>query len=177
MRGILIIWINGAFGSGKTSVAVEICEKLRNAFIYDPEQLGYFLWDNFPEELRRKTNFQHLPIWREFNYKILKHIHSNYNSIIVVPMTIYDKQYYDEIIGCLVKDKIDVRHFILSASKKTIINRLRQRGDSENSWAEQHIDKCLRAFEIDIIEEKINTEISCISKIAQEIILKVSNKE
>ncbi len=69
----MIIWINGAFGSGKSSVAESICQKLTEAHLYDPEQAGYFLWDSFPEEMKRKGNFQHIPIWREFNYKILKY--------------------------------------------------------------------------------------------------------
>lgn len=55
----MIIWINGAFGSGKTSIAENICKKMRVAYLYDPEQVGYFLWDNFPQEMKRKGNFQH----------------------------------------------------------------------------------------------------------------------
>ena len=38
----MIIWINGAFGSGKTQVAHELKRRLENSFIYDPEQIGYF---------------------------------------------------------------------------------------------------------------------------------------
>ena len=169
---IMIIWINGAFGSGKSSVAECICKELDNAYLYDPEQVGYFLWDNFPENLKRKSNFQYIPLWREFNYKILKYIDSNYNGIIVVPMTIYKKQYYDEIIGQLRKENVEVKHFILSASKQTIADRLIKRGESKDCWAAQHINICLKAFESDISEEKINTEFKKIDEIADEIINK-----
>lgn len=168
----MIIWINGAFGSGKSSVAESICKELDKAYLYDPEQVGYFLWDNSPENLKRKGNFQHIPLWREFNYKILKYIDSNYDGIIVVPMTIYIKQYYDEIIGQLIKENIKVKHFILSASKQTITDRLIKRGESKDCWAAQHISICIKAFESDISEEKIDTEFKTIDEIADEIINK-----
>jgi hypothetical protein len=170
----MILWINGAFCSGKSSVAGELGKKVGKSFVYDPEQVGYFLWDNFPEEMKRKGNFQHIQIWREFNHKILKHIDSNYDGTIVVPMTIYIKQYYDEIIGGLVNDGIIVHHFILSATKQTIINRLIQRGETDDCWAAQHIDKCLTAFDTDITEVKMYTDEKNINDIVLEIITKSS---
>lgn len=154
----MVIWINGAFGAGKTSVAEAVCRQLPDAHLYDPEQVGYFLWENFPQEMRRKGNFQHIPIWREFNEKILGYIAQNYAGAVVVPMTIYIRQYYDEIIGRLMEQQVAVKHFILTASGQTIRNRLAQRGEEENSWAEQHIDMCLRAFAYEIPGEKIDTE-------------------
>jgi len=167
----VILWINGAFGSGKSSVAEEIAKRVNKSFIYDPEQVGYFLWDTFPDELKRKGNFQHLQIWRECNYKILKHIADNYDGMIIVPMTIYVKQYYDEIIGCLLKESIPVKHFILSTSKQTIINRLAQREEPSDGWAAEHIDVCIHAFNNDITEQKIDTESMDIHEIASQIIL------
>ena len=177
---VMIIWINGAFGSGKTSVAEAIHKKVSHSFIYDPEQVGYFLWDNFPNALKRKGNFQHMDIWRECNYNILKHIDANYTGAIIVPMTLYVKQYYDEIPGRLASDGISVKSFILSAAKPTIVNRLAkrrtlinkllQRRDDGERWAAQHIDVCINAFEIDIPGEKIDTEDKSIDEIAGEII-------
>lgn len=166
----MILWINGAFGSGKSSVAEEISKIVTKSFIYDPEQVGYFLWNNFPDEMKRKGNFQHMQIWREFNYKILKHIAGNYDGIIIVPMSIYIKQYYDEIVGKLIEDGILVNHFILSATKQTIITRLAQRGEAGDCWAAEHIDKCLNAYNTDIPEQKIDTEYKSIHEIASEII-------
>lgn len=36
----MIIWINGAFGSGKTQTAYELCRRMRGAYVYDPENAG-----------------------------------------------------------------------------------------------------------------------------------------
>ncbi|MFZ5354861.1 MAG: tunicamycin resistance protein [Bacillota bacterium] len=171
----MILWINGAFGSGKSSVAEELSRSISHSHVYDPEQVGYFLWDNFPQEMKRKGNFQHIQIWREVNYKILKYIDDNYDGIIIVPMTIYIRQYYDEIISRLANEGIKVHHFILCATKQTIINRLIHRGETEDCWAVQHIDKCLTAFDTEITEEKIHTEDRSVSDIVLEIISKTSS--
>ncbi len=42
----MIIWINGAFGSGKTQTAFELKRHLQDAFVYDPENIGYFIREN-----------------------------------------------------------------------------------------------------------------------------------
>lgn len=39
----MIIWINGAFGSGKTNTAYELKRRIPNAFVYDPEEAGFLV--------------------------------------------------------------------------------------------------------------------------------------
>ena len=113
----MILWINGAFGAGKTTVAELTAKKIEGSYIYDPETAGFFLWEALPEEIRMPENFQHLPLWREMNYRILKYMDTHYCGTIIVPMTIYNRVYYNEIIGRLREDGADVRHFILTAGK------------------------------------------------------------
>lgn len=103
----MIIWINGAFGSGKTSVSNELYKKMRNSHIYDPEKIGFFIRENIPVNLRN-NDFQDFNLWREFNYKMLSYIHSNFRGIIIVPMTIINKRYFNEILVKLKSDGIIV---------------------------------------------------------------------
>ena len=166
----MILWINGAFGSGKSSVAEAVKGKIPKSYIYDPENVGYFIWEVFPDELKRKGNFQHIPMWREFNYKILKYISNNYDGVIIAPMTIYIRQYYDEIVGALIGGGVVVQSFILSAAKQVIIDRLIGQGDTADGWRVQHIDGCIKAFETDIPGVKIDTENRSVDDIASEII-------
>lgn len=72
-------------------------------------------------------------------------------------MTIINIEYYDDIIGNLLKDKVDIDHYILTADKTKIKNLLFNRGECENSWSEQQIDRCLEAFSNTIKYEEINT--------------------
>ena len=109
-------------------------------------------------------------MWREFNYKMLKYIDENYTGVVIAPMTVYVRQYYDEIIGELVNDGVMVEHFILCAAKQTIIDRLIARGDVEDGWAARHIDTCIAAFETDMPGEKIITDNMSIKEEAEEIV-------
>lgn len=154
----MIIWINGSFGVGKTTTSNELHKKLKYSFIYDPEMAGEFIWNNLPECISRKGDFQDILIWRNFNYEMLKYMHEIYHGTIIVPMTLVNKEYYDEIIGRLINEGISVQHYILTAEKSTILNRLAKRDEVYNSWAVQQIDRCLTSFEKDIDGIKINTD-------------------
>ena len=57
----VIIWINGGFGAGKTTLAEELHRRLPDAVVYDPEDVGLMLW----KWMRPDGDFQHLPSWRE----------------------------------------------------------------------------------------------------------------
>lgn len=39
----MIIWINGAFGSGKTQTSYELQRRIPNSVVYDPEKIGFLL--------------------------------------------------------------------------------------------------------------------------------------
>ena len=49
----MILWINGALGSGKTTCAKLLEKQLPHAFLYDPEQAGFFIRDQLPESLQQ----------------------------------------------------------------------------------------------------------------------------
>lgn len=66
----MIIWINGAFGSGKTTTAYELHRRLDNSFVYDPENVGYFIRKNSPESFS-KGDFQDIELWRKMNYELI----------------------------------------------------------------------------------------------------------
>ena len=36
----MIVWINGAFGAGKTTTARELIELIPNSTLFDPEDIG-----------------------------------------------------------------------------------------------------------------------------------------
>lgn len=128
----MIIWVNGAFGSGKTQTAYELQRRIPDSFIYDPENVGFFIRRNIPAEVK-KSDFQDYPMWSEINYSMLKHINNNYEGTIIVPMTIVNPQYFEEIVGRLRSDSISINHFALRANKEVIQKRLRSRGERKNS--------------------------------------------
>lgn len=168
----MIIWINGSFGIGKTTISNELNKKITNSFIYDPEMAGEFIWNNSPDCISRKGDFQDIPLWRVFNYQMLKYLHENYSGTIIVPMTLVNKEYYSQIVDRLITDGIPIHHYILEASKSTILNRLSKRGEADNSWASQQIDRCIISFEKDIRGIKINTNNLSIEEVVMFILKK-----
>jgi uridine kinase len=168
----MIIWINGAFGSGKTQAAFELNRRLDNSFVYDPENIGYFFRRNEPGEILKK-NFQDEPLWRMFNYEIIKHIVSEYNGYVIIPMTIYNKDYFEEIIGKLRDEHIRIDHYILGASRETILKRLSKRLEKKDCWAAKQIDNCINGFN-ELINKSIyiDTNESGIYDVVEEIAMK-----
>ena len=167
----MIIWINGAFGSGKTTCTYELHKRLPDSFVYDPENIGYFIRKNIPEELH-EPDFQNHEQWRLFNYGMLKYLSVAYDGTLLVPMTLVNRQYYDEIIGRLAREGIPIKHYILYAEKKTIEKRLNKRLERGNTWARSQIDRCLYAFDHTITEEKIITDNKSIDSVVEEIAAK-----
>lgn len=154
----MILWINGAFGAGKSEAAGYLHKRIPDSHVYDPEQAGYFLWHVFPASMQRKGDFQEIPIWRSINYEVIRYLHEHFKGQLIIPMTLVDTGCYDEIVGRLRADGIHVWHCVLLASKPTLQKRLAGRGEPAGSWAEQQIDRCMYALETMCADLKIETD-------------------
>lgn len=172
----MIVWINGAFGSGKTQTAFELHRRISNSYVYDPENAGFFIRENIPSGLE-KDDFQDFVMWREFNFSMLKYINENYEGLVIVPMTVVSADYFKEVIEKLRVDNIEVKHFTLWASKETLLKRLKSRGEGEDSWAEKQIDRCMEGLSKDIFKEHIHTDNLSIEEVAKEIIENLRNRK
>ena len=164
----MIIWLNGAFGAGKTQTAAELHRRIPDSFIYDPENAGFWLRKNEPEPLRA-DNFQDEPLWRQVNREMLSSIAARYTGTILVPMTLIEPSYYREILSPLREEGIDVRHFLLYPSLETLRKRLRGRGEGRSSWAWHQAERCYRAFEDPVFENRIPNDSISIAETAERI--------
>lgn len=143
----MIVWINGAFGAGKTVTAGELHRRLPGSVIYDPEDVGYALRRGGPRSRRRKyPDFRDDPVWRELNLRALKALGASARGVILVPMTLTDPNCYAEMIGGLRAEGIDVRHVTLGASARELRRRQRSRLEMPWSWAARHTEECVRAL-------------------------------
>jgi hypothetical protein len=170
----MIIWINGAFGSGKTVTAAELERRLNDsgidAYIYDPENIGFFLRKNTPSETGgRYSDFQDDPLWRLFNHEIISDIRRSYNGVLIIPMTIIRPSYYRELIGLLREGGAKVDHYILGADRETLKRRQRSRFDFGASWAAAKLDSCIEAFSDPVFEGFIDTSAMTVEEQAEHI--------
>lgn len=161
----MIIWINGSFGVGKTTIAEGLKCKIENSIIYDPEKIGEFLFNIMPE---KEEDFQDYELWRILNLEILKNLSKSYATIIV-PMTITKQKYYDEIVGNLRNNNIKVKDFILIATKYKIIERLDNRKNTTD-WTYNEVDRCIKTFEKNFKGHKIDTNNDNINEIVSKIL-------
>lgn len=164
-----IIWLNGAFGVGKTTVANLLKAKIINSIIFDPEIAGTMLNKIYPVEMK-KDNFQDYMEWRNINNKILRKLIEGTDKIIIIPMTITNLDYYQEIITGL-NSKI-IRQFLLLANDNTLIERLNLRNESDR-WPFDQIKHCIESFDSIDFGTRIDTNDKSLDSIVEVIIERI----
>jgi hypothetical protein len=163
----MIIWLNGPFGIGKTQTACELHSRIPNSFVFDPEQIGFALRKVVPSALHR--DFQDHPPWREFTYKSLRYVAENFSGVIIVPMTVVNPLYHDQTVGALVRAGLPLHHFTLVATRATVLQRLRRRGDGRDSWGAHQLERCLESLSAEQFAVHLNTEGKTIEAVAEAI--------
>lgn len=119
----MIIWINGAFGAGKTTLAGELHRRLPGAVVYDPEDVGVMLRKWMPGD----TDFQHLPSWRELVVATALSLRRHHADTLIVPMSLIRDAYRTEILGGLTGAGEVVLHVFLAADAAVLRERLNAR--------------------------------------------------
>ncbi|MGW2654547.1 NUDIX domain-containing protein [Streptomyces sp. NPDC001478] len=141
----MIVWINGAFGAGKTSAAGELIDLIPNSTLYDPELTGAGLGSLLPQKkLAEVTDFQDLPIWRRLVVDTAAALLAEIGGVLVVPMTLLRQEYRDEIFGGLASKRVSVHHILLRPDETILRQRIAHRArfpedpervDSTGRWA------------------------------------------
>lgn len=146
----MIVWINGAFGAGKTSAARELIDLIPNSTFYDPELTGTGLASLLPQKkFAEVSDFQDLPIWRRLVVDTAAALLAEVGGVLVVPMTLLRQEYRDEIFGGLASRRIAVRHVLLSPEETILRQRIAHRAefpddpvksDGSGQWAYDRIE-------------------------------------
>lgn len=132
----MLIWLNGAHGAGKTSVARQILKLRPDARLFDPERIGFLLRRIWPGAV--PDDFKDLPAWRSMTLAALRALAAGpEGGSVIVPMTLSDPRHFTEIVGTLRAEGHEVRHFTLAASPATLRKRLWRRLDwpASRRWA------------------------------------------
>jgi hypothetical protein len=170
----MLIWINGAHGAGKTSVARRLAALRADAFIVDPEQIGFMLRRIWPGGA--PSDFKDMPAWRELTVAALRVAAAERPAAtLIVPMTLDDPLHHAEVVGALRGGGADLRHFTLLASPATLRRRLRRRLDwpSSRRWAMSRVESCSAALQDATFAEHIATDGMTIAQVAAEVARRV----
>lgn len=134
----MIIWLSGAYGVGKSTLAEAMAVKMENALIFDAEEVGNAVRENYPD-CPYGYIFEDYPLWGEFCYLLLKDIHEKFHKDILVPMTLLRVESYG-IIEKLNRDGINAHLVVLEASYQTVHDRILARGEEEGCWCMENIE-------------------------------------
>jgi len=141
----VIIWINGGFGTGKTTLAQELHRRLPDAVVYDPEDVGIMLW----KWIRPNGDFQHLPSWRELVVATALSLRRHHAETLIVPMSLIRDAYRAEILGGLADAGEEVLHVFLEVDAGVLRERLNARVTHRGSeW-----DQAAREFGMTGLDE------------------------
>ena len=135
----MILFLNGAFGIGKTTVARALVDRLPRAVLFDPEPLGVAL-----QRLCRVDDFQDLAVWRRLTVLLIRCVRV-FRSNVVVPMAFSNVAYLDELRERVSRFEPDVLHFCLVAPFDVVRERLRTRGANAGEWELRRARECCDA--------------------------------
>src|SRR5579859_3474909 len=166
----MIIFVNGSFGVGKSTVAEKLVERLPNSLLFDPEMVGYFL-RLIVSPIAEFGDFQDLPMWRPLVVETARQLKLAYGRTLVMPQTIWYRPYFEEIMQGLRQFEPDLFHFCLTAGTETIYQRLRERGHTPeaNPWVYQRVEPCVAAFQEPNFAVQISNEKRSIDEVVTEI--------
>jgi len=143
----VIIWLNGGFGAGKTTLAEELHRRLPDAVVYDPEDVGLMLW----KWLRPNGDFQHLPSWRELVVATALSLRRHHAETLIVPMSLIRDAYRAEILGGLADAGEEVLHVFLELDAGVLRERLNARVTQPGKdW-----DQAAREFGMTSVDEMV----------------------
>ncbi len=145
----MIVWINGGFGSGKTTLVEEIGRKRPDAVVLEPELIGFVLRETVAVPT---DDFQDLPSWREIVVASVLSVHRHHADLLLVPMTLIDETYRREVLGPLRGTGVDFLEVFLEVSAEELTRRIQGRVLFDGDPAR---DADARAFCLSKIHEAI----------------------
>lgn len=137
----MIVYLNGGFGVGKTTVAELLVSELEPAMLFDPESVGGMLAETL-SRVDRRNDFQEYPVWIDLVQSFLDDLRRSYPAVpIVVPMSILDERKRLDVIERMREVDRDFYDFTLIADRDELQRRILARPlkSSSREWCLQHL--------------------------------------
>lgn len=135
----MIVWINGTFGSGKTTTARHLREIAPHVREWDPEQVGYMLRTVVGDQQVR--NFQDWAAWRAVVVATGDAVSRQTGQHLVAPQTVLVEAYMQEILDGFAACSVKVFHVLLDADAEVLRQRIsadrQERGALD--WRLEHL--------------------------------------
>jgi predicted kinase len=173
----MVVFVNGSFGVGKSTVARLLRARLPGSLIYDPEWAGSVLM-RLPAWVGLKgagsDDFQNIELWRRSAVEGVRLFRLLARGPVIVPMTFSSRAYFDEVTEGVSRHDPDLRTFCLRAGLSTVKSRLASRGERVegpgSEWIARRIVECADAHRDPHFGEPVETEGRTAIEVAGDII-------
>ncbi len=148
----MTIWIDGAFGAGKTTLAQELHRRVPDTMLFDPESLGPILRDCVPTA--EFDDFQDLRAWRKLTAEFVLTLRAEYGRPLIVPMTLVKPDYRREIFGAITGAAEPMLHIFLEVPAEELRRHIDEQvffaddpahDASARSFRHQNVERCVAA--------------------------------
>ena len=149
----MIVWLNGPFGAGKTTLADRLRLRKPDLLVFDPEEIGFVVKAIVPPAA--SGDYQDLPLWRTLTIAALAELRRHYRQDIVVPMTLVRPDYLDELLGGARRIDDELLHVFLDLDAELLRDRIERqvmhpdpiRNSEICQWRLAQMERCLSARE------------------------------
>lgn len=171
----MVVFINGSFGIGKTTVARLLAAQLPRSVIFNPEPMGVALLHLAAIGAPRKDDFQDLAAWRWLGARAIRIARSLRNTVIV-PMTFTNLAYLEEFLSSVRARGVPALHFCLTAPLAVVIARLHARQSlGPTPWQLRRAAECCAAHSAPEFAEHVPTADRTAHEVANEIAARIRN--
>jgi chloramphenicol 3-O-phosphotransferase len=164
----VIIWLNGAFGCGKTSTVAELHSLVPSSRVFDPETVGYMLRPNLAD--RPVSDFQHWPPWRPLVVATAAELTCFTGQHLIAPQTILVRAYLEQVFAGLRNAGLDVFHVVLDVSEEVLRQRILGSAEAQ-AWRLDHLAeyRSSRTWMIQAADLAVETSCRTPAEIAHQI--------
>lgn len=164
----MILWLNGAFGVGKTTTAQVIRQRAPRWRPFDPEHVGLLLAANLAGV--EFNDFQDLPPWRSLVPAMACEISELTGDDLLVVQTVLVQDYWNEMRTRFGQQQQKVVHVLLDAPATVLEERIREDSmeRSAEKWRLDHIEsyESARSWLLPDADLVVNTALLSVSESA-----------
>jgi hypothetical protein len=167
----MIVFINGPFGVGKTTVARLLVHRMPQATLYDPEIIGGVL-RRVLGPFSKVEDYQDYTFWRRLVIGGARLLRTVSGQPLVVPMTVWKRNVFDSIVAGLRGADPDLSCFRLTVSREILVDRISSDTEDREAypWRASHLEVSLQASQDPAFGREIPTEDRTPTEVADQIL-------
>lgn len=176
----MIIFLNGSFGVGKTTVARVLRRRIKGSAIYNPELAGQLLRyvpRRKPLSGPETEDYQDFRAWRACTLLGIR-ITRLVRDTVIVPMAFTNPAYLAKLRSGAARFDPNVRHYCLTAPLAVIRERLSQRAEfsspADQAWQFRRAAECCAVHDRPEFREQICTEHRSVDEVAADILGRIA---